>query len=231
MTPRPILLNGPMVRAILREIAEPGTGKTMTRRLAWLSDGKPAIWQSVKPGDVLWVRETWGAGTRPDPNAGWRDGIEFRADGASDDVRPLHDIEPPDGVEMPEPTGRWRHSIHMPRWASRLTLMVEAVRVERLQEITEEDAIAEGARRFDDIPLDPAHRHHTARADRWSMGEPKTTGECLGAARYAFASLWNDTYGPDAWGRNPEVVAIRFRPVARNVDDATIAKTRREVGR
>ena len=87
-------------------------------------------------------------------------------------------------------------AMYCPRWASRLTLEVLTVRVERLQDITEADAIAEGAQRFDDIPLDPVHERHPEHADRWSMdAAPPTTGHCLGTARFAFANLWDRING------------------------------------
>ena len=87
------------------------------------------------PGDELWVRECWShfkqpagdSGIKPklmNPNYDWE--LRFRADG----------VEPSGG--------RWRPSIHMPRWASRTSLLIKDVRVERTQDITEEDAQAEG---------------------------------------------------------------------------------------
>lgn len=94
-----------------------------------------------QPGDELWVREAW----RP-----WRDSsgdfIQCRADmtfiAADDDVQ-FACVRRPDDAERDEP--RWRPSIFMPRWACRIELVVKDVRVERLQEISEEDARAEGA--------------------------------------------------------------------------------------
>jgi len=155
---RPILFSGPMVRAIL------AGRKTQTRRVVrWkgrtpptaaefcgLTDslGYPAsegfIWAGFgnrrdplywrcpygRPGDRLWVRETWGI----DPNDMAIDlpdranRIVYRADDSED--RPYH--------------WGWHSPIYMPRWASRLTLEVTAVRVEQVQEITEADAKAEG---------------------------------------------------------------------------------------
>jgi hypothetical protein len=144
---RPILFSAPMVRAILD-----GT-KTQTRRVVkpqpipWRAtecDGayewrysrtSAAVFGSIDgicthcpygaPGDTLWVRETW----RGDP-------VEYRAD--------THSHGPADGSRDAESVN-WRPSIFMPRWASRLTLRITEVRVERLQEISEDDARAEGA--------------------------------------------------------------------------------------
>lgn len=157
----PILFHGEMVRAIL------AGRKTMTRRLVkpkpindkvgmcnaaycgeprkWFVSGSvseytcngltPPVWKSPfgGPGDRLWVRETW----RPTgifydkPNMETRDcgRFSYRAD-AEQVLRDEH---------IP-----WRPNIFMPRWASRLTLEVVNVRVERLQDITEEDAMKEG---------------------------------------------------------------------------------------
>jgi len=145
---RPILFSGRLVRAIL------DGRKTVTRRpvkpqpnlgpdgeMVHLGDGAWAAsdgdlwgqWPSPYgvPGDRLWVRETWmprslGMGS-PAFNAAQRP--RYRAD---------------DGEDRPEWRGLWRPSIFMPRWASRLTLEVVSVRVERLQDITRAEVAAEG---------------------------------------------------------------------------------------
>ncbi len=168
MTNRPILFSPAMVAAIL------GGRKTQTRRVVltkeeidkgpWTGDVRlhhSAGWQvrvkkynmwrnldvRIETGDRLWVRETWGTGTRPCPVEGWRDGIEYKADSIGLDegeLLPLHDVSwPDDNCSLDYPSG-WRPSIHMPRRFSRLTLLVQDVRVERLQDISEDDAMAEG---------------------------------------------------------------------------------------
>ena len=83
------------------------------------------------------------------------------------------------------PRGKWRPSIHMPRWASRITLEVIGVRIERLQSITYDDAIAEG--------WDPACGQG---ADDW------------------FAELWGEINGPQSWTTNPWVWVVEFRRAA-----------------
>ena len=83
----------------------------------------------------------------------------------------------------------WKPSIHMPRWASRLTLEITDVRVERLNEISEEDAIAEG------VSVD-------------GVGNP---GGPMRVHQRAFKILWNQINGPDSWAANPWVWAITFR--------------------
>ncbi|GHE88567.1 phage-like protein [Aliiroseovarius zhejiangensis] len=90
---------------------------------------------------------------------------------------------------------RLRPSIHMPRWASRLTLVVDDVRVQRLQDISEADAIAEGC---------PGFVSHDG-----EYGEPP---------REDFHDLWNSINGPDAWDANPWVFALTFTPHNTNID-------------
>ena len=155
MTERPILFSAPMVRALLAR------RKTMTRRVLkpqpdpWITQcgftcftpprsfSGRGIFQEKETaekffplkyaiGDRLWVRETW------------------RASSAHDDLAPS-EIPPGDGIEYaadPERvlTGRNRAAIHMPRWASRITLEVTAVRIERLHAIEEDAAHAEGVK-------------------------------------------------------------------------------------
>lgn len=197
-----------MVRAAIREAQEPGCidGKTETRRLAWTgkkaADGegfRPSPWQKVKAGDRLWVRENafydWKTNC-------WR----YRAD----DISMLGTIGRHE-LERPTPN-RWPlgvcNSIHMPRWASRLTLIVTAVKTERLQDITEADARAEGCGLYvpghgwitrDELRADPGYSNFLA-------------------ARMGFSLIWEMLYGRDSWESNPWVVAISFRPVLANID-------------
>lgn len=120
MADHPCIMSAPMVCALIREAEHPGTGKTMTRRLAWKygvtppADWavKPATpWQRVKPGDRLWVRER-----------GWRS-KNGKGDGFYHFVgNEAHDTGTPLAGYKAVP------SIHMPRWASRLTLTVTAAR-------------------------------------------------------------------------------------------------------
>lgn len=129
---------------------------------------KPLFCPYGKPGDLLWVRETW---------APLKSGnVDFAADW-SDTQRNF--------------AGKWRPSIHMPRWASRITLRIADVRVERLQDITEDDARAEGVGY-----KNPGYL-------------PGTKGNWIGS----FAYLWNHLNGPDAWNANPWVWVINFERV------------------
>lgn len=169
MTERPILFSGPMVRAILAG-TKTQTRRVVKGAPSWATDAgvsyfTPEGMQSFRgrhpehgpvekfircpyggPGDRLWVRETWQEFFSDELPANRRDGrpgrmgiparpdrksvVAYRADGEL--------AHPRDGQ------ANWRPSIHMPRWASRMTLEVTEVRVQRLQEIGEEDAKAEG---------------------------------------------------------------------------------------
>lgn len=133
------------------------------------------------PGDLLWVRETWGKGATR---------VMYRA-GCN------HVYRPPDG---------WKPSIHMPRWASRLTLEITDVRVERLQDISESDADAEcfgGNFPGEVLPeLFPGH------LEQWSH---LSITEC-------FARLWESINGAGSWAANPWVWVVEFQPHHMNVD-------------
>ncbi|MCA3246082.1 MAG: hypothetical protein ING19_21175 [Azospirillum sp.] len=142
----------------------------------------------IAPGDRLWVKETarlvsvGPATTR---------GIVYAADGENAEVRFTTQPEDAKGLYRIKTTP----SIHMPRWASRITLLVEDVRVERLHAITERDAMAEGA---DPILVPP---------DGGSA--PHVEG---------FRALWSSINGPDAWAANPWVVVVGFKVVRANID-------------
>jgi hypothetical protein len=125
------------------------------------------------PGDKLWVRETW---------AGHASGIDYAADFAV--------------ICLPQ-AGPWRPSIHMPRWASRITLRITDIRVERLQDISVADAKAEGC----ESPLTGAEAPAAG------------PGVFLADERTSFAILWNKIKGPGAWSANPWVWAVAFERV------------------
>lgn len=218
MKERPILFQGAMVRALLA-----GT-KTQTRRVVkgerasrgmesgwllkpygFLSDRQFAKAASPygRPGDRLWVRESWGYfdpdGTGEDYDRDHND--EGKAgpcgtycDEMLQEGNPLRDYwrrriayaatwqDKPYGSGVPGPK-RWRPSIHMPRWASRITLEVTGVRVERLQDISEADAIAEGIHK----PVGSQFWHSNDLAHLWDGG-----GGLPGdTPQRAYRSLWN----------------------------------------
>ena len=184
MKERPILFSGPMVRAILEG------RKTQTRRVLKLQDydggdcyeTKDGILRDILslcpygiPGDRLWVRETWRRHKENLP-----DGIMYRAN----NMLSFFTGDEPEAAHDCKRTDFWRPSIFMPRWASRITLEITGVRVERLQEITEEDAISEGV---------------------LSSDYDKTY-------RYAFSVLWDSINGKKyPWSDNPWVWVIDLR--------------------
>lgn len=146
---RPILFSGEMVRAILagrktqtRRVVKPAQTKPKIASLrvqAWIIDGEWFSCPYGQAGDRLWVRETWRKLACPRHDEGQPPGalclcnqVQCRADGD-------------DG-------GKWRPSIFMPRWASRITLEITGVRLERVQDLSEADAIAEGMPADDDWP-------------------------------------------------------------------------------
>lgn len=155
-----------------------------------------------KPGDRLWVRETWQAWQQTNYEydeheaitravrgglswAEWvaengRPHVEYRADSKS--------------------KGPWTPAIHMPRWASRLTLEITDVRIEKLQYISEDDAKSEGVA-----------RKVSGCTHGW-VGCDKAG--CLGSTyRAAFRDAWNDIHGHESWPANPWVWAISFERI------------------
>jgi hypothetical protein len=140
---------------------------------------KPCLW---KPGDYLWVRESF-SGSRSVidlPPGQWphETPIWYWADGS-----PEHDT-----------FVKRRPAIHMPRWMSRITLLVEAVRMERVQDISEADAVAEGA------------------------FKGKATGPEWRNARDWYADLWDTINGPGEWDANPWVSVTTFRQLGTTND-------------
>ncbi len=188
MAERPILFNGAMVRAIL------AGQKTQTRRavkpqpfeasfldapgqyLPSFEEGRLRVATSKgahlltcpfgRPGDRLWVRETWAQPTTLDPGPS-----VYRAD---------YPACVPDGFENVPPAEeiRWRPSIHMPRWACRLVLEITDVRVERLQAISARDCQGEG------IQSDAGGGFHVEGGTHYSTDPIES-----------FASLWTSTGG------------------------------------
>jgi hypothetical protein len=147
--------------------------------------------------DRLWVREAWRCEARLDKRAP-RDidtnypGVKYIATDVPDDF----------GIE-----GKERRAMHMPRWASRLTLIVSDVRVQRLQDISKADAIAEGVERD---------------SDGWRDYLLPHTRLCVSATG-SFQTLWNHINGPDAWKANPWIAAYTFNVINSNIDQIEVA--------
>lgn len=191
MTERPILFNGEMVRAIL------DGRKTQTRRMVKFAFPPPNMphpdmYLGVgcplgQAGDRLWVRETFVQGWDIEPVTDRL--MQFDDDGNELPKKTWYratdsDIywSDNDGWETNTP---WKPSIHMPRSASRITLEITDVRIERLQSISEADAKAEG--------VEPA--------------------ECCLAHYHGFSKLWQNVYGSESWEANPWVWVIEFRRI------------------
>ncbi|WP_312132011.1 hypothetical protein [Leclercia sp.] len=211
-----MIFNGEMVRAIL------DGRKTQTRRImkdqpvlngnfyevfgaAW-SKGMtsvpavPGHSLSAKcpfgvVGDRIWVRETWA-----EAGAGAPDLQLYRAN-YPEHVPPHYENVPP-AEDI-----RWKPSIHMPRWASRILLGITDVRVERLNSISEEDCWAEGIEAVDGL------FKNTEIIDM-----ALKIGCCVEDSKPMFALLWQSIYGADSWQANPWVWVIEFKAVP-NVQD------------
>ena len=198
MRERPILFSGAMVRAIL------SGQKTVTRRACkpqpsahahtTSADGNPmsAWWETGKdinhcpygqPGDRLWVRETWARVGTTDPGY-----LTYRATYPRCLPAGLENVP----ADIRDAGERWRPSIHMPRAACRILLEITAVRVERLQDVTEQQALAEGVASCAQ-DLDPD-------GNGYSPGE-------------LFSILWSSINGTDSWNANPWVWVVEFKRV------------------
>ena len=168
------------------------------------------------PGDRLWVRETWAhyhtinercklsGASFPEIS----DGLAgYKADGfetIEEFKTHIGLMSESDFIDVEVRSDRWRPSIHMPRWASRITLEIVSVRVERLQDISEEDAQAEGVPNTCQVPFD-------------EYDEPPSVSvgfnDPCGFSRDNFRTLWDDINGPDLWESNPWVWVVEFKRV------------------
>ncbi|WP_065321737.1 hypothetical protein [Tritonibacter mobilis] len=247
MTDKPILFSGPMVQAILREIREPGAGKTQTRRVlktqsidGYSANGNLVEYEmGLKHGLEFThiVHGLWHPESNPNGKSAWYVPVPFRtgqrlwvreAHYLTDDGENGYAVYAAEQGEVDEhlanmqttmashPSIDWskhlrlRPSIHMPRWASRITLEVTDVRVQRLQEISEADAVAEGVEPY--CGIDP-----NCSGYRW-YGDSAERGRWL-RPRDSFRSLWDSLNAERApWASNPWVVAVSFRPHLTNID-------------
>ncbi|MCY1047579.1 hypothetical protein OV208_40140 [Corallococcus sp. bb12-1] len=158
-----------------------------------------------QPGERLWVKEAWRPCVAHSHGMDACDcgdvSITYRADGAE---RFFADRDVPNEWTMPRAAERGNVTpLFMPRWASRLTLEVGSVRVERLHDITEEDAQAEGVERHPE-------------SCGWLNYEPSPPFESVSyhlTARESFASLWRSLNGPESWDANPWCWRVEFRRV------------------
>lgn len=204
MKERPILFSAPMVRAIL------DGRKTQTRRIVKNIGVAPGIgevlkgsddtaeWPDYCPhgkvGDRLWVRETWQGPILDDDEF-----EEYRRDGKERFINPHYCVyratDQLDAIDVDDNELKWRPSIHMPRWASRILLEITNIRVERLNDISEEDAIAEGIKNYEN--------------GCYGLDDP---GSCMGVKpSIAYMRLWNHINGQGSWDLNPWVWCLTFR--------------------
>lgn len=196
---RPILFSGPMVRAIL------AGKKTQTRRVLKV---QPRMCEPDANGNVyaVWSDKPW---PRVKPTmAELLIDIRHRCPyGARGDTLWVRETWRPLG------SFRWRPSIHMPRWASRLSLLIADVRVERLHDITDEDAVAEGIPRIPDSEL-VCHCGTDLIGHGCGDGHSFTP---MPEHRYEFSKLWDEVCGTSAtnsdWSSNPWVWAVSFERI------------------
>jgi hypothetical protein len=218
MTDRPMQFIDPMVRALL------AGAKTQTRRVAKITavmgnrvsitspdekliELEPGEFQrgvfhyestgalsgpystGYAVGDRLWVREAW----RTESSA-YDDlkGSEMDAD-----YPVIYEVDA--DWKLNKSVGRYRHARFMPRWASRITLTVTDVRVQRVQDISDDDAIAEGAVSSTCANVQP----------------PK---DGFPSYRSGFSMLWESIYGPGSWATNPWIGALTFTVAKGNID-------------
>lgn len=209
MKERPILFSAPMVRAILegrktqtRRIVKPQPSQELLDDYAEIrrernvqKDDAEMLSECLLcpygvPGDRLWVRET----LRRHRYAGARGGWLYSADNVQVAL-PQND---PRVIEMRDwavyKKGDSCPSIHMPRWASRITLEIADVRVERLQEISEADAEAEGLTCRDGL--------YATSGEVWQIDPRK-----------AYRDLWKSLHGEGSWAANTWVWVIEFKRV------------------
>lgn len=248
MTDRPILFSGPMVRALhedrktqtRRAIAFPGLENVHDfvpvgtdargRRVYEMKDrfgralnrpvGKQFVeyhwWPKYAVGDRLWVREAWRTLHAND--------ILAPRQLADDPSKIIYEADP----ENRNPLwafGRLRASMHMPRWASRLTLIVEGVKIEQLQDISEEDALAEGVLADDDY-AGSFEKEYCQRCGGSGVHGAFGTGygvievDCAECAtpKLRYRNLWDHINGPGSWDDNPWVAAYTFRVIKQNID-------------
>jgi hypothetical protein len=216
MIERPIIFSAPMVRAIIEG------RKTMTRRVVseklmarangFMMEDEAGDWCPYgRAGDRLWVREN----CRAEELESGQDGVHYIADGAWREIE--NTIEAAGFWTVlngyganPDRSGRVVPSIYMPRWASRITLEVTGVRVERVRDITEEDANLEGV----DAPRCP-RCGYTKWDAQFHMDHCLCPHDAPASAIPVFQSLWdsiNDSRGY-SWKSNPFVWCISFKVI------------------
>lgn len=205
MKSRPIIFSAPMVNAILagtktqhRSVVKPQPTATRGSKRPWCSvEDMLAHCPYGAPGDQLWLREAWKTCAPYDAYSPAQidsaAAVQWLADGAK-------------RLNGPEEWGRYRHAHFMPRWASRITLEITDVRVERLAAISEEDADAEGVEEMDGAWPDENLLYVRAK----SMGRVATDSSVW------YAEWWDMTNAKRGypWASNPFVWVRTLKRVA-----------------
>jgi hypothetical protein len=231
MADRPIIFSAPMVRALL------AGRKTQTRRImkvkllegvnpsfsqlhahhegdSWRIHGSQEASQRFKvpyaAGDRLWVRENH---YRTDDGDSEYAVCAVDADEVREHLAAIDSLPAWFDPDLRAAHKRLRPSIHMPRWASRLTLPVVGVRVQCLLDITEEDAEAEGVCHF-------VEQGHRAGSFEGLSGAERSAlvRSVYGSSREAFRALWEGLHGQASWNANPWVVAVSVEVHRANID-------------
>lgn len=234
---KPILFSDPMVKAILegrktqtRRVVKPQpeskpfqvhgekTGDWFTSNPDYPKHGDmmSGRWKCPygQPGDLLWVRETWSVnfygGGSVDGGVQQHYGVEYKADLGVKNIH-LDHYDKNLSKLFDTQRGEWRPSIHMPRWASRITLEVVGVRVERLQDINDADARSEGVDWASPQP-------YGEKLDWDDCEDPREVGYPPPGASFAldnFRRLWDSiNRKKHPWDSNPWVWVIEFKKSA-----------------
>lgn len=237
---KPILFGTPMVqslldgnkgmtRRLLPDWQEPGildSGKWMAmanrhRRWGFGAFGDTEIdcikeLQSLAGGscpygtkrDLLWVREGFRCN-------GWATDVAtiFYKANEHDSYTEMCEQYPVEGKKRLKVSSTWKPSIHMPRWASRLTLEITGVKIERLNDISEADAKAEGITM---VPFYPDDGYPLSQGFMFGRNDDKAPLETC--AKNAFISLWESINGDASWDDNPWVWVVEFNVHRINVD-------------
>lgn len=205
MKERPVIFNGEMVRAIL-DGRKTQTRRTLTERHLHLIDAASSAGECYplesgvdhensqsyyrehcpfgQVGDRLWVREAFRVHSRATDVST----LVYRASERNSWTEQTRRVPVLVCNKQVSPE-KWTPSIHMPRWASRITLEITDVRIERLNDISEEDAKAEGVK----AGVSPGHEHMMHQV--------------------AFREFWQSIYGEESWNANPWVWVIEFKRV------------------